>query len=609
MKRFLMVVFLTGVFLAPDYMSGQYPGWQQRADYSMHVHLDTASHRVQGRTELIYYNQSPDSLNQLFFHLFFNAFQPGSMMDVRSRTIEDPDPRVGERIFMLPESEWGWSHVSHMTVQGKLVQPIHDETILQVPLNQPIAPGKKVTISFDWEAQVPRQIRRSGWRNAEGIEYSMTQWFPKICAYDHMGWHSNPYIGREFHGDFGNYDVTIELPKGWKMGATGVQQSTKSSSEGVFRWKAENVIDFAWAADPDYVHVSQQVGKTVLHFYHQPHPEHDAAWEALPTHTARAMDFLSKLIGPYPYPSYSVIQGGDGGMEYPMATLVTGHRNLRSLVGVTVHELAHSWFQALLATNETLYPYMDEGFTSYATALCMAHLFANGGNTSPHQPAYSGYVQLVNNGNEEPLSTHADHYMTNGAYGTASYSKGELMLAQLAGIIGAEARDAGLQRYFQEWAFKHPGPQDFMRCMEKESGLELDWYLQYWVNTTHAIDYAVSGILERPNGVDVTLVRLGNMPMPQDVLVVFENGTQQRFHIPLVMMRGHRPLRADETLLPDWPWTHPEYKFSIPTNTEVHGPVVRVEVDPDRRIMDVQRSNNQLELQTGVLRSIQRPIH
>jgi len=609
MKRFHIAVFLTGVFLAPDCLSAQYPGWQQRADYSMHVHLDTASHRVQGRTELVYYNQSPDSLDQLFFHLFFNAFQPGSMMDVRSRTIEDPDPRVGERIFMLPESEWGWSHVSHMTIQGKPVQPIHDETILQVPLSQPIAPGKKVTISFDWEAQVPRQIRRSGWRNAEGIEYSMTQWFPKICVYDHMGWHSNPYVGREFHGDFGNYDVTIELPKGWKMGATGVQQPTKSPTEGIFRWKAENVIDFAWAADPDYVHVSQQAGKTVLHFYHQPHAVHDAAWEALPAHTARAMDFLSKLIGPYPYPSYSVIQGGDGGMEYPMATLVTGHRNLRSLVGVTVHELAHSWFQALLATNETLYPYMDEGFTSYATELCMAHLFANGGNVPPHQPAYSGYVQLVNNGKEEPLSTHADHYMTNGAYGTASYSKGELMLAQLAGIIGTEARDAGLQRYFREWAFKHPGPQDFMRCMEKESGLELDWYLQYWVNTTHAIDYAVSGIVERPNGVDVTLVRLGNMPMPLDVLVEFENGTQQRFHIPLVMMRGHRPLIAGETLLPDWPWTHPEYQFSIPTHIGVHGPVVRVEIDPDRLIMDIQRSNNQLEFQEGVLRSIQRPIH
>jgi hypothetical protein len=145
--------------------------------------------------------------------------------------------------------------------------------------------------------------------------------------------------------------------------------------------------------------------------------------------------------------------------------------------------------------------------------------------------------------------------------------------------------------------------------MEKESGLELDWYLQYWVNTTQTIDYAVSGIVERANGVDVSLVRLGNTPMPQDVLVVFEDGTNQRFHIPLVMMRGHRPLRVGETLLPDWPWTHPEYKFAIPTTAGLHGPVVRVEIDPDRLIMDVQRSNNKLELETGVSRSIQRQLN
>jgi hypothetical protein len=586
----------------------QYPGWQQRADYKMDIVLDTTVHQVSGVTRMTYWNESPDTLKQLFFHLYFNAFQPGSMMDVRSRNIVDPDPRVGDRISLLPESEQGWCRVQTMRMNGSELALIHDETILQVPLKKFILPGQKVELEWEWRAQVPRQIRRSGWRNAEGIEYSMTQWYPKICAYDHMGWHSNPYVGREFHSEFGNYDVKLRVPAGWPVGATGVLQASADTAKGIWHWKAQQVIDFAWATDPDYVHSTRKVGDITLHFYHQSHADYDANWEALPEHTERAIKFLSDWVGPYPYSTYHVLQGGDGGMEYPMATLITGHRNLRSLVGVTVHELAHSWFQALLATNESLYPYLDEGFTSYVTALCMAHLFANNSSIAPHQAAYSGYVQCVKNGLEEPLTTHADHYQTNEAYGVASYSKGELMLAQLAAVIGKENRDAGLKRYFRDWSFKHPGPYDFMRVMEHTSGLELDWYFQYWIHTTQTIDYAVMAVKEGPQSVDVSLSRIGGMPMPQDVWVTFEDGSTQQFHIPLVMMRGHRPMAPGEVLLPDWPWTHPTYTFSIPTTEPGRGPVVSVELDPLKLSMDVDRGNNRLAFEIGTLRSIQRQI-
>lgn len=585
--------------------SAQYPGWQQSIDYTMDITLDTASHQYRGEMTAKLKNNSPDALDRAFFHLFFNAFQPESMMDVRSRTIADPDSRVGSRIVELPEEEWGWIRVESLLVNGQPVEFVHDGTILDVILNAPIRAGKRATFEMTWTAQVPRQIRRSGWMNKEGVEYSMTQWYPKVCEYDHDGWHTEPYIGREYHGIWGDYDVTIHAPKGYEVGGTGVLQQdlALARSSGNWNFVADNVIDFAWAADPDYEHTSAAAGEVMLHFYHQASEDYDANWEALPAYAAKAMAFLNELVGPYPYPQYSIIQGGDGGMEYPMATLITGERSLRSLVGVTVHEMSHSWFQAVLATNESLYEFMDEGMTSYVTSLCMRHLFEEAMTSGvPHRSSYSSYISQALSGNEEPLITHADHYQTNRAYGVAAYSKGEVLLAQLAAVIGPEARDKGLKDYFAKWAFKHPGPLELKQCMEFASGLDLDWYFQYFINTTHTIDYAINSIYEGAEQATIEMERLGTMPMPQNITVTFENGDIQKFHAPLVMMRGSKALDEDEILLEDWPWTSPTYSFTILTPS----PIVSVELDADRQTADVNRGNNTAAFDTQWQRVFQR---
>ena len=571
----------------------------------MDITLDTASHQYRGEMTAKLKNNSPDALDRAFFHLFFNAFQPESMMDVRSRTIADPDSRVGSRIVELPEEEWGWIRVESLLVNGQPVEFVHDGTILDVILNAPIRAGKRAAFEMTWTAQVPRQIRRSGWMNKEGVEYSMTQWYPKVCEYDHDGWHTEPYIGREYHGIWGDYDVTIHAPKGYEVGGTGVLQQdlALARSSGNWNFVADNVIDFAWAADPDYEHTSAAAGEVMLHFYHQASEDYDANWEALPAYAAKAMAFLNELVGPYPYPQYSIIQGGDGGMEYPMATLITGERSLRSLVGVTVHEMSHSWFQAVLATNESLYEFMDEGMTSYVTSLCMRHLFEEAMTSGvPHRSSYSSYISQALSGNEEPLITHADHYQSNRAYGVAAYSKGEVLLAQLAAVIGPEARDKGLKDYFAKWAFKHPGPLELKQCMEFASGLDLDWYFQYFINTTHTIDYAINSIYEGAEQATIEMERLGTMPMPQNITVTFENGDIQKFHAPLVMMRGSKALDEDEILLEDWPWTSPTYSFTILTPS----PIVSVELDADRQTADVNRGNNTAAFDTQWQRVFQR---
>jgi hypothetical protein len=597
----LPVLLFLGLFLGLiPVCSAQYPGWQQTADYNMNIVLDTSNHQYQGAMVVTYINRSPETLDKVFWHLFFNAFQPGSMMDVRSRTISDPDRRVGSRIAELPEDEWGWQRIESVKVDGAEVDFVEDGTILEVVLPKPLRPGKSVLFELAWKAQVPRQIRRSGWMNQEGVEYSMTQWYPKLCEFDHHGWHSNPYIGREFHGVWGDYDVVLQVPAGYGVAATGVNTSRKSitlpngNPGTALRYKAENVIDFAWAADPDFIEEVVEVDGVKLRLVHQANPEIDSNWTALADYAARAMAFINEDIGPYPYPGYSVVQGGDGGMEYPMLTLITGGRSLRSLVGVTVHEMAHSWFQSVVASNESLHEWMDEGFTSWAESRCMASLFADPmkPETNPHQWAYAGYINQHLSGNEEPLITHADHYKTNRAYGVAAYSKGEVLVEQLGAVVGTDVRDNGMRTYFKEWSFKHPGPHDFKRVMERESGLELDWYFQYMMHTTDAVDYAVESVVADGASLNISLSRRGNMPMPQDVKVTWEDGTTTLVHIPLVMMRGHRSLEEGEILGEDWPWVESTYELSLPTDNLR---AVKVELDPKQLQADIHRDNNVIE--------------
>jgi len=229
-------------------------------------------------------------------------------------------------------------------------------------------------------------------------------------------------------------------------------------------------------------------------------------------------------------------------------------------------------------------------------------LFADGMG-GPHRYSYGGYINQALSGNEEALITHADHYTTNRAYGIGAYSKGEVLMAQLAGIIGTEARDQGLRNYFQQWSFKHPGINDFKRVMEETSGLELDWYFQYFVNTTHTIDYGVQSLLNQGDSIAVDLVRIGGMPMPIDVQVVFDNGDQENFHIPLVMMRGNRPMISGEILAEDWAWVDPNYTLNIPA---IGRKVTSVEIDSKRFMADVDRNNNRIELCGNCVQSFER---
>ena len=597
MNRLLFLLLFVQFSFSQNY-------WQQHVDYKMDINMDVSDFTFNGEQELVYTNNSPDTINKVYYHLFFNAFQPGSQMDVRSRTIRDPDRRVGSRIFELEQKDYGILDVVSLKQEGKKVVFEQKETVLLARLNSPVLPGEKTTLSMVFDGQVPLQIRRSGKLNKEGVDLTMTQWFPKLSEYDEEGWHPNPYIGREFHGVWGDYTVNITIDKNYVVGGTGYLQNAdeighgysndaKQTNKETLTWRffAPNVHDFAWAADPEFIHdIKKSKSGVDLHFFYKPDVNIEN-WKKLQDDSVGLMDYFEEAIGPYPWKQYSIIQGGDGGMEYAMCTMITGQRPYPSLFGVTAHEMAHAWFQHLLATNEAKHPWMDEGFTEYITSLAEEAVVGKP-SRYPHKSSYDRYYLLVNSGVEQAQTVHSDRYDYNFAYGASSYSKGSVFLSQLGYIIGKDNLDKTLKRYYEEFKFKHPTPNDFKRVAEKVSDMELEWYLNDWTRTDHKIDYGLD-ISSLQSDRVVTLKRKARMPMPLDVEVSFSDGTKDVYYIPTDLMHGNKKFNSNNVYyMQPWTWASPEYDFVVQGNKKV----VRVEIDPSKRLADYNQMDNSIDI-------------
>ncbi len=626
MKQLLLGVLLLKLVTVA---TSQTTNWQQKVKYRMDVQMDVSTNRLTGKQVILYTNQSPDTLDQLFYHLYWNAFQPNSMMDTRSRELgknkvgnrQDWDPRVKDRILNLKEDEIGYQRVRWLKLNGVQQQTKEQETILQVLLQKPILPRQTVTLELEFEAQVPLQVRRAGRDAANGVRYSMSQWYPKLCEYDADGWHPNPYIAREFYGVWGDFDVNITIDKSYIIGGTGYLTNANSIGYGyetngvnvvrpagntlTWRFTAPNVHDFMWAADPDFKHIVRPVKNgPVIHVLYKNRPgdkKNDSNWNRIAEAAEIVYPFIKDNFGAYPYKQYSFIQGGDGGMEYPMATLLAS-----SSLGTAFHEWMHSWYQMILGTNESLYAWMDEGFTEFATdrvehyyAVEMAKRIGKQHKDVQlpmyHQSNYNGYFSLVKSGLEEPMTTHADHFNTNYAYSVASYSKGCVFLSQLGYITGESVRNKILLDYYNKWRFRHPDVNDFVRVAERTSGLQLDWYKEYWINGTKTIDYAIDSLWEEGGKSKIRIKRMGEIPMPVDLVLTFKDGSQELHYIPMYLMFGEKP--AENTMkrkvYPSWKWTHTTYVVECDRRlTEL----TMVEIDPTQRMADVDRRNNKLEI-------------
>jgi Peptidase family M1 domain len=624
-----LIVFTLFVLSLFSFVSAQPNRWQQRVKYVMDINMDVSTNRYTGKQKLEYTNNSPDTLDKIFYHLYWNAFQPNSMMDTRSRelgkikigTRQDWDGRVKDRILNLKENEIGYQKIKWLKLNGVLQQIKDYETIMEVILTKPILPNQKVLLEMEWEAQVPIQIRRSGRDAANGTKFSMAQWYPKLCEYDYEGWHPTPYVAREFYGVWGDYEVNISIDKNYMIAGTGYLTNANQIGFGYetkgtkvaqpaaekLTWKftAPNVHDFVWAADADFKHIVRQIknGPAIHVFYnHIPNNQkNDDDWKKVADAAELVYPFIIKTFGNYPYKQYSFIQGGDGGMEYPMATLLSGPG-----LGTVFHEWMHTWYQMLMGTNESLYAWMDEGFTEFASDLVdhyyQTEIAKQKGTTYTnnelplfHAGNYTGYFNLVKSGMEEPLTTHADHFNTNYAYSVASYSKGAVFLSQLGYIVSEQTRDKILLEYYKLWHFKHPNVNDFFRVAEKVSGIQLDWYRQYWVNSIKTINYSIDSLWEEGGKSKIRLRRMGEAPMPIDVVITFKDGTQQLHYVPAYLMFAEKPAENElqRFVYPAWKWTHPTYTIEFDKRLSE---LTTVEIDPTQRMADIDRKNNKLEL-------------
>jgi hypothetical protein len=615
-QKFIRCIIFLLVFQLPVRAVFSQPGyWQQHVKYAMDIDMNTGTNRLTGKQQLDYTNHSPDTLRKVFYHLFWNAFQPNSMMDNRSRVLgqtlinghPDWDERVEDRIQHLGPDEIGYQKIISLKMNG-IAQPYQvEETILEVKLTKPILPNTTVHFDMEFEAQVPLQVRRSGRDNPDTkVRYSMSQWYPKICEYDREGWHATPYVAREFYGVWGDFDVNIHIDKTYILGGTGYLQNPQEIGYGYeeqgtkvnrpageklsWHFYAPNVHDFVWAADPGFKHVTKKIRNDLtLHLLYKTTNAPEKDWLNILVTAEKILPYIEQTYGHYPYKQYSFIHGGDGGMEYPMATLLKD-------AGGWMHEWMHSWYQGMMGTNELKYPWMDEGFTQYAAARNWGFLRKDTSADQTFKREYDSYFALARSNYQEPLTTYADYFSTNFGYNLSVYSKGSVFMAQLGYIVGEQTLDKILLEYYREWRFKHPDADNFIRVAEKVSNIQLDWYQDFWIKSIKKIDYGIDSLWEVNGKTRIRLRMIGQVPMPIDVMLQFRDGSKEIAYIPLYSMFGTKP--EEDKNIPRFiyepsKWTNPSYEFEI--NHKLTD-LKLVEIDASHRMADVNRNNNKLEL-------------
>ena len=607
MNKFFLLAFSLAIGLGSA--SAQKAYWQQSLRYQMDLELDHNEHRLEGKMRIEYTNNSPDALDEIFMHLYWNAFQPGSMMsNMANIPTQFKDKAIGTKIEELKPYEEGEQIVRVVKHNGREVAFDVQQTILHARLNEPIAPGSTHVFELEYTTRIPIVIERAGRDNKEGVDYSFTQWYPKMCVYDRDGWHPDLYVAREFYGNFGRFEVNITADASFVLGGTGVLKNPteighgytdepvkhKKKSRITWRFAADSVHDFAWTADREYQHQRFILPTgTEIHCFYLPDVKSKMMFEneRFRADIATYFAFMNEHFGPYRWPQFNVIQGGEGAMEYPMATLLEAHGKeyLGAFSTAFAHEGSHMWFYGMLATDEQRYHWMDEGFTSFAEDEVMNVL---SGENKPN--AHEGYLgtfakRAAKASWREPASTPANYFDGKFPYQMAAYMMGSLYLVQLRGIVGDEAFWRIMRRYHAEWSFKHPRPEDFVRIAERESGMVLDWYHDQWINTTKYPDVGIDSVWS--DNVALTYLRLerrGSMAMPVDVKVTYESGASMTYTIPLLEQQGHK---TDPLLVLAGPWNFTQKTFTLTIETPLKG-IRFIEVDPGHWTADVNRDDN-----------------
>jgi aminopeptidase N len=626
--------------------------WQQDVHYKIDATLELATDIIGGEEELTYFNNSPDTLYFVYFHLYQNAFQPGSYLDNLQQ-----NNHVHVKYGKYENDKLG-TVVDKISSDDVPLTTQLDNTILKVFLDKSIAPGstKIFNLSFRTFYDSGSTRRRMKKYKSFGYKhYNGCQWYPKICVYDRKsGWNTDQHLNREFYGDFGTFDVQLTIASNYILEATGVLQNEsevlpdtlkqklniknfadkmwdskpdtiipyKKGETKTWIYHAENVHDFAFTADPTYriydtiIYPGRANGDGVrcVAIVQEPHA---SGWKNAAEYLAKIITVFSRDFGVFEYPKIVVADAADG-MEYPMLTLDAGSEP--GYYGTLVHEVGHNWFYGMIGNNETYRAMMDEGFTQFLTAWGMEKI---DGNTFVHEPIKNKYVKRFYEPiqvreskcyysylsdaiiyNDEPVNTHSDGF--NGALGQGGgyrhvYAKTSTMLYNLQYVLGDSLFSAAMKHYVQQWKFAHPYPEDFRNSVIQFTHVDLNWFFDEWMETTKKIDYKIGrirkGILK--DEYTITLKRKGRMQMPIDLRVISNNGSIYDFYIPNTWFEKStttQPLTTDHqqptTLtLPKWyGWDklHPTYTATV----KIPDGIKNVIIDPSERLADVNMLDN-----------------
>ncbi len=616
------MLFLPGLRLAAQ------PALSNRvSSYDIRVRLDTREKQLQGTEVVDWTNPSRDTVSELRFHLYMNAFKNN-----RSSFMKESGQQAGRR---NRPGTWGWIDVRSMrladgtdlTPSISYSQPddgnTDDQTVIRVPLPEPVLPGKTIRLEMEFLTRLPRIIARTGYSRDF---FLIGQWFPKLGVYEPAGtreretggWNCHQFhASSEFYADFSNYRVSMTLPGSFRVGATGerIDSVMNADSTQTLTWLARDVVDFAWTAAPWFGEIRDQWNDTRIRILYP--PEHaDQAGRFL-AGLKTALDYFSRALGPYPYPSITVVDPpfhgiNAGGMEYPMfittGTLAGLPAGIHFPELVTVHEFGHNYFMGILATNEAEEAWMDEGMNSYYESLILDDWFGDdrGYLDLPGLPAGSwedqrlGYTSM-SNPRIAPIARKSWEF-PEGGYGALSYSKAATMMMTLERLVGKPTMEEIMHTYYRRWKFRHPGGKDFIAVVNEivrknhgtHFGEDMNWFFDQVLYGSGVCDYRLALVqnsrLSPPRGVDeisgnkvtysdiefdealyrsrVVVHRLGEVTMPVEIWVEFDDGS---------------------TVTENWEGREESISYTY------DGPrrAVRAVVDPGRKILlDINYMNN-----------------
>jgi hypothetical protein len=462
--------------------------------------------------------------------------------------------------------------------------------------------------------------------------------FQWLSGTHYSGWHNEEYIRGEFYGVWGDFDVTIKLPSDFIVGSTGAIQNPeevkcgyefsnkdtilipKDKGKGFKTWhfKAENVHDFAWVADREYIHQISHLNNVVIHLLYKKNARD--FWFKVSDWTKKILSFYNNLLGKYEYNQITISMAGDRGMEYPQLVMITGFRPEKSLAGVLAHEIGHQWFYGMVGNNETQEAWLDEGFTNFISTEVKSKSLMLTDTTNPYtgfdKIVYNwdnepwrdlqGYYNLSEFGFDEPLSTYHDKFKNN-SNSEIVYSKGETVLRQLRYFLGDNVFWTGMKLYVTSWKFHHPTLRDFELCMENASGVKLDDFFNNWIGTTKKCDYSLNNLQSNKTiGGFLTSIEIsknGEISMPLDILLTYSDGSTSSALVPLEnYYKDNIYFR-----LPPWRSVSKEYQTKFITPKEV----VKAEIDHSLMLADLDRTNNvaTTDLISNLLPNVQTAIY